>query len=57
MDQNLDSIMGRVDSGNITVSRGLYIGETKFVRKKSLLYRQFAKGNKVTLHLWSLREF
>ena len=47
----MDSIRGRVESGNITVSRGLNRGETKFVRKKGLLYRQFTKGNKVTLQL------
>ena len=34
-----DSIRRRVDSGNITVSRGLNRGETKLVRKKGLLYR------------------
>ena len=50
-DPNLDSIRGRVESGNITVSRGLNRGETKFVRNKGLLYRQFTKGNKVTLQL------
>ena len=50
-DPNLDSIRGRVESGNITVSRGLNRGETKFVRKRGLLYRQFSKGNKVTLQL------
>ena len=50
-DPNLDSIRERVESGNITVSRSLNRGETKFVRKKSLLYRQFTKGNKVTLQL------
>ena len=50
-DPNLDSIKGRVESGNITVSRGLNRGETKFVRKTGLLYRQFTKGNKVTLQL------
>ena len=50
-DPNLDSIRGRVESGNITVSRSLNRGETKFVRKKGLLYRQFTKGNKVTLQL------
>ena len=33
-DPNLDSIRGRVESGNITVSRGLNRGETKFIRKK-----------------------
>ena len=50
-DPNLDSIRGRVESGSITMSRGLNRGETKFVRKKGLLYRQFTKGNKVTLQL------
>ena len=50
-DPNLDSIRGRVESGNITVSRGLNRGETKFVRKKGLLYRHFTKENKVTLQL------
>ena len=50
-DPNLDGIRGRVESGSITVSRGLNRGETKFVRKKGLLYRQFTKGNKVTLQL------
>ena len=50
-DPNLDSIRGRVESGSITLSRGLNRGETKFVQKKGLLYRQFTKGNKVTLHL------
>ena len=50
-DPNLDTVRGRVESGNITVSRGLNRGETKFVRKKGLLYRQFTKGNKVILQL------
>ena len=50
-DPNLDSIRGRVETRNITVSRGLNRGETKIVRKKSLLYRQFTKGNKIILQL------
>ena len=50
-DPNLDSIRSRIESGNVTVSQGLNRGETKFVRKKGLLYRQFTKGNKVTLQL------
>ena len=50
-DPNLYSIRGRVESGNIAVSSGLNRGETKFVRKKGLLYRQFTKGNNVTLQL------
>ena len=33
------------------MGRGLNRGETKFVRKKGLLYRQSTKGNKVTLQL------
>ena len=43
-DPDLDSIRGRVESGN---SRG----ETKFVWKKDLLCRQLTKGNKATLQL------
>ena len=50
-DPKFDSISRRVDSGNITVSRGLNRGETKFIRKKDLTYRQFTKGNKDTLQL------
>ena len=50
-DPKLDSIKRRDDSGNITVSRGLNRGETKFIRKKDLTYRQFTKGNKATLQL------
>ena len=50
-DPKLDRIRRRVDSGNITVSRGLNRGETKFIRKKGLLYRQFTQGDKVTLQL------
>ena len=50
-DPNLDSIRGRAESGNITESRGLNRSEAKFVRKKGLTYRQFTKGNKVTLQL------
>ena len=33
------------------MSRGLNRGETKFVKKKDLLYREFSKGNKTTLQL------
>ena len=36
-DPNLDSIGGRVESGNITVSRGLNRSETKFTRKKGFV--------------------
>ena len=50
-DKNIGSIRGRVESGNFTMSRGLNRGETKFVQKKDLLYRQFARGNNATLQL------
>ena len=43
-DPKLDSIRRRVDSGNIMVSHGLNRGETKFIRKKDLTYRQFTNG-------------
>ena len=33
------------------MSRGLSRGETKFIRKQDLTYRQFTKGKKVTLQL------
>ena len=51
VDPKLNCIRQRVESGNVTISRGLNRGETKFIRKKDLLYRQFTKGNKVTLQL------
>ena len=47
-DPKLNGIRQRVESGS-TVSRGLNRGETKFVLKKGLVYRQFTKGNKLTL--------
>ena len=45
------NIRSRVKSGKVTVSRGLNRGQTKFVERKDLLYREFTKGNKVTLQL------
>ena len=53
-DTKLDSIRRRDESENVSVSRGLNRCETKFVREKDLLFRQFrqfTKGNKVTLQL------
>ena len=50
-DPKLNGIRQRVKSGSVTVSRGLNRGETKFVLKKDLMYRQFTKGNKLTLQL------
>lgn len=56
-DEKLANIRCRVESGNTTVSRGLNRGETKFVRKKDLIYREFTKGNKVTLQLVIPQDF
>ena len=50
-DPKLNGIRLRVESGSVTVSRGLNRGETKFVLKKDSMYRQFTKGNKLTLQL------
>ena len=50
-DGNLENIRCRVKSGKVTVSRGLKRGQTKFVERKDLLYREFTKGNKVTRQL------
>ena len=50
-DANLENIRRRVENGNVAVSLGLNRGETKFVKKKDLLYRKFSKGNKTTLQL------
>ena len=50
-DGNLANIRCRVKSGKETVSRGLNRGQTKFVEWNDLLYREFTKGNKVTLQL------
>ena len=50
-DPKLNGIRQRVESGRITVSRGLNRGKTKFVLKKDSMYRQFTKGNKLTLQL------
>ena len=48
-DPKLNGIRQRVESGSVTISRGLNRGETKFVLKKDLMCRQFTKGNKLTL--------
>ena len=50
-DPKLNGIRQRVESGSVTVSRGLNRGKTKFVLMKDLMYRQFTKGNTLTLHL------
>ena len=50
-DGNLANIRCRVKSGKMAVSHGLNRGQTKFVERIDLLYREFTKGNKVTLQL------
>ena len=50
-DPKLYGMRQRVESGRVTISRGLNRGETKFVLKKDLMYRQLTKGNKLTLQL------
>ncbi|MCG8096943.1 MAG: DDE-type integrase/transposase/recombinase [Candidatus Thiodiazotropha endolucinida] len=50
-DPTLENIRKRVVSGNKTVSRGLNRGETRFIEKKGLAYREFTKGNKVSFQL------
>ena len=56
-DPDLDSIRGRVESGNITVSRGLNRGETKFVRKKGFCIDSSQKEIGLLYNLWSLWVF
>ena len=55
-DSNLDSIRGRVESGSITVSRGLNRGETKFVRKKGCIDSS-QREIRLRCNLWSLWVF
>ena len=50
-DANLENIRSRVKSGSVTASHGLNRGQTKFVDRKDMLYREFTKGKKVTLQL------
>ena len=50
-DGNLENIRCRVKSGKVTVSLGLNRGQTNFVERKELLYREFTRGNKVSLQL------
>ena len=50
-DPKLANIRKRVESGSVTVSPGLHRGETKFIRKNGLIYRQFSHQGKVSLQL------
>ena len=44
-------IRRRVESGSVTKSRSFSSGETKFIRRNGLIYRQFKKNAKVSLQL------
>ena len=57
IDGNLANIRSRVKSGKVTVSRGLNRGQTKFVERKDLLYREFTKGIRLHCNLLSLKVF
>ena len=50
-DPKLEDIRHRADSGVVTKSRGLNRGETKIIKRRDLLYRQFAQGSKSSLQL------
>ena len=50
-DPKLSNIRKRVELGNVTVSRGIHRGETKFIMKKGLIYRQFTLHGKTTSQL------
>ena len=50
-DPKLSNIRKRVELGNVTVSRGIHRGETKFIKKKGLIYRQFTLRGKTTSQL------
>ena len=50
-DPKLLNIRKRVELGNVTVSRGIHRGETKFIMKKGLIYQQFILCGKTTSQL------
>ena len=50
-DAKLADIRKRVESGSVTKSRSFSSGETKFIRRNGLIYRQFMKNGKVSLQL------
>ena len=45
------NIRKQVELGNVTVSRGIHQGETKFIMNKGLFYRQFTLCGKTTSQL------
>ena len=50
-DQKLSNIRKRVELGNVTVILGIHQGETKFIMKKGLIFRQFTLRGKTTFQL------
>ena len=48
---NLSNIRKQVELGNVTIKRGIYRVETKFMMKKGLINRQFTLRGKTTLQL------
>ena len=50
-DVKLREIRRRLESGSVTMSRGFSSGETKFIRRNGLIYRQFEKNANVSLQL------
>ena len=50
-DVKLADIRRRVESGSVTKSRSFSSGETKFIRRNSLIYRHFKKNANVSLQL------
>ena len=59
-DPILDNIRSRVESGNITVSRGLNRGETKFYAEERFVIQcigSLQREIRLLCNLWSLRVF
>ena len=50
-DAKLADIRRKVESGSVTKSRSFSSGETKFIRRNSLIYRHFKKNANVSLQL------
>ena len=50
-DPKLSNIQKQVELGNVTVSRGIHRGESKFIKEKGLIYRQFTLHCKSTTQL------
>ena len=50
-DVTLKDIIRRIESGSVTKSHSFSSGETKFIRRNGLIYRNFKKNAKVSLQL------